>query len=328
MVSIIVPVYKCEKSLEKCVNSLVNQTYTDLEIILVDDGSPDNSGLLCEKLALKDSRIKVIHKKNGGVSSARNAGLKQADGEYLQFVDSDDYVKHTMVESNVERIEYTKSDCVISGRIEISGTMRSKIQVPDIDRVSISEIKKMCPGIFSDYIINSPCNKLYKREYIDFGFDENISLGEDLLFNLKYFEKIKIVSFISECPYFYVKQAGSLTHFYRKNMLDNCAMLYLASKEFIENQRIEESAKKDIANIFMINVIYHLYNTYISLEIDGKEKENKIKYWVANSTVEDAVDICEMKTSYTKCCVWMIKRKYNKGLSFLYFIKKMISQKN
>ena len=96
-VSIIVPIYNVEKYLKKCVNSIINQTYKSLEIILVDDGSPDRSGALCDRLAEKDSRIRVIHKANGGVSTARNAGIEAATGEYICFVDSDDWLPENAV---------------------------------------------------------------------------------------------------------------------------------------------------------------------------------------------------------------------------------------
>ena len=97
-ISIIVPIYNVERYLMECIDSIRNQTLTDIEIILVDDGSPDNSGAICDDCALKDDRIKVIHKKNGGLSSARNAGLKVAIGEYIGFVDSDDWVDGEMYE--------------------------------------------------------------------------------------------------------------------------------------------------------------------------------------------------------------------------------------
>lgn len=93
LISVIVPIYKVEKYLQKCVQSIINQTYKNLEIILVDDGSPDNCGIICDKLAERDDRIRVIHKKNGGLSSARNAGIEIANGEYIGFVDSDDYIE-------------------------------------------------------------------------------------------------------------------------------------------------------------------------------------------------------------------------------------------
>ena len=95
-VSIIVPVYKVEKYLRKCIDSIINQTLKDIEIILVDDGSPDNCGKICDEYAAKDTRIKVIHKENGGLSSARNAGMEVAEGEYIGFVDSDDWIESDM----------------------------------------------------------------------------------------------------------------------------------------------------------------------------------------------------------------------------------------
>ena len=98
LISVVIPIYKVEKYLCECVDSVINQTYTNLEIILVDDGSPDNCPAICDDYASKDSRIKVIHKENGGQSSARNAGIKIAKGEYISFIDSDDYVSPVYIE--------------------------------------------------------------------------------------------------------------------------------------------------------------------------------------------------------------------------------------
>ena len=113
-ISVIVPVYKAESYLDRCVESIVNQTYKNLEIILVDDGSPDNSPKMCDDWAKKDERIKVIHKKNGGVSSARNAGINEATGEFVQFVDSDDYIDLSFCEQLVTPFE-GGVDLVVSG---------------------------------------------------------------------------------------------------------------------------------------------------------------------------------------------------------------------
>ena len=110
LISIIVPVYKVEKYLQECVTSIQNQTYRNLEIILVDDGSPDKSGKLCNEYAKRDSRIKVIHKVNGGLSSARNAGLKIAKGEYIGFVDSDDYIRKNMYEKLLDACIQNKTE--------------------------------------------------------------------------------------------------------------------------------------------------------------------------------------------------------------------------
>ena len=110
MISVIVPIYNVEKYVNKCVGSIVNQTYTNLEIILVDDGSPDRCPEICDEWAKKDSRIKVIHKKNGGLSDARNAGMKIASGDYIAFVDSDDWIAPEMYERLLMAIKNDNSD--------------------------------------------------------------------------------------------------------------------------------------------------------------------------------------------------------------------------
>lgn len=115
--SIIVPVYKVEKYLDRCVQSILGQTFEDFELILVDDGSPDSCGKMCEDWAGKDSRIKVIHKKNGGLSDARNAGLDIAQGEYIGFVDSDDYIKPDMYEILVSNLEDCPADIQYVGML-------------------------------------------------------------------------------------------------------------------------------------------------------------------------------------------------------------------
>ena len=113
LVSIVVPIYKVEQYLERCVQSICNQTYPKLEIILVDDGSPDQCGELCEMYAKKDERIRVVHKENGGLSDARNEGVKYATGKYILFVDSDDYIAEDLVEKTVEVAETQNCDIVL-----------------------------------------------------------------------------------------------------------------------------------------------------------------------------------------------------------------------
>ena len=114
MISIIVPVYNVEKYLERCIESIVNQTYKDIEIILVDDGSPDNCPVICDRYAEKDNRIKVIHKQNGGLINARKSGLEIAQGDYIGFVDSDDWIEPEMYEYFAQMINKYSPDMVLS----------------------------------------------------------------------------------------------------------------------------------------------------------------------------------------------------------------------
>lgn len=211
LVSIIVPVYNVEKYLHRCVDSILAQTYTNLEVILVNDGSPDNCPTICDEYVAKDSRVKVIHKENGGVSSARNAGLRIFSGEYLTFIDSDDFVGEKYVESLVENTADNIGIVISSYKtvspdlqfIEyVSGT-NTDITVQFNDEFDFSK----------ETINHGICCKLFCRTVIDgLAFSENIFLGEDTLFNAKAFQKSDFIRYITDASYYYVKYDESLSH--------------------------------------------------------------------------------------------------------------------
>lgn len=160
-VSVIVPIYKVEQTLDRCVKSIHEQSYRNLEIILVDDGSPDRCPQMCDEYASTDNRIIVIHKKNGGLSDARNAGIKKSTGEYIAFVDSDDYVEPNYISSMLQLAEKNNSDLVVCSFYD-EDPQRSTVQLPDISiggrQLFIDATKKSK----WQYIV--AWNKLYKRE--------------------------------------------------------------------------------------------------------------------------------------------------------------------
>lgn len=184
MISIIIPIYKVEQYLDACVTSIINQTYKDLEIILVDDGSPDNCPQMCDKWANKDARIKVVHKKNGGLSSARNAGFVVATGEYIGFVDSDDYVDETMYEDLMRVMVQNEKTIVVSSPIirNTDGVFTpykvGMYEYKDCETMSFAEYMKLFLGMNMDATV---WNKLYKREFIQTMFREGRN-NEDYLF--------------------------------------------------------------------------------------------------------------------------------------------------
>ena len=189
LVTIIIPVYKVEKYLDECLVSIVNQTYRNLEIILVDDGSPDSCPDLCEKWASKDSRIKVVHKTNGGLSSARNAGLKVATGDYIGFVDSDDWVELDMYAKMVHVLQENDVDfvaCKISAVDEKTGLKYGFMQGKDnlqIEHDVILSKQEYRQAIVSKTLESAVWNKLYRKEYLkDTKFKEG-RYYEDYLFN-------------------------------------------------------------------------------------------------------------------------------------------------
>ncbi len=228
LISVIVPVYKVEKYLDRCVESIVNQTYTNLEIILVDDGSPDNCPKMCDAWAQKDSRIIVIHKENGGVSSARNAALDIAQGEYIGFVDSDDYVDKTMYEKLYLAAEENFCDIVVcnnyhmvNGKLVKSGCFASHIYCGDI-------LSDFLQGKFET---NAIWNKLYKKNAIcNFRFDESVKVGEDLLFNYYVIKNCNNVFTIEDSLYYYVFYSDSTMRTVNQNVIQR----YLIIKKIVE----------------------------------------------------------------------------------------------
>ncbi|MFR5876151.1 MAG: glycosyltransferase family 2 protein [Eubacterium sp.] len=191
LISVIVPVYNVEKYLDECVESIVNQTYKNLEIILVDDGSTDNSGKICDKWSEKDSRIKVIHKENGGSSSARNVALDIAHGDYIGFVDSDDFIDEDMFDLLLKNaLEYSAEISRCSYRFNIDGKFTDSEEIND--EIQVHSSKKILDSMKYSGIINDiPVCKVYRKDFIaDARFDETLISGEDVVFNYYLYKKI------------------------------------------------------------------------------------------------------------------------------------------
>lgn len=214
LISVIVPVYQVENTLKKCVDSILNQTYKNLEIILVDDGSPDGSGKICDEYALLDSRIKVIHKKNGGLSSARNAGLDVAIGEYVGFVDSDDWIEPTMYE---ELYKLLIDNCV---KLANSGvfmdyddgrTVFFDVQYSGKEEIVLMEKEEaLKENLLNTRITNSVCNKLFHTSIFD-----NLRMKEGIYFEdmevmPKCIEKAEKVVHYNKPMYHYVQSGESI----------------------------------------------------------------------------------------------------------------------
>ena len=239
LVSIIIPVYKVEKYLRECVDSVLSQTYKNLEIILVDDGSPDNCPQICDEYANLDTRVKVIHKENGGVSSARNMGLDNATGKYVSFVDSDDFIdKDYMFLMHKNAVE-TGADMVISGYYEYTGgkaIKHGKVK-PCVVDVDASD-KKFTDFIYSAFIISknnagAVWNKLLLRENIIITrFNTDLKVAEDSIFVMNAMFESKRISMMTECLYYYRQNNASVTHLYHDWAFQN-HIDYLAEMENI-----------------------------------------------------------------------------------------------
>ena len=212
LVSIIIPVYNVEKYLLACVNSVINQTYKCLEIILVDDGSTDSSGRICDECAKADSRIKVIHKVNGGLSDARNAGIDAATGDYLAFVDSDDIIHTRFIEMLYALANYLNADI---SSVEFKNFYDE--ETLDLEEILVGKTmilqseEAIDKILYQNILDNSACNKLYDRRLFD-GLRFPIGkLYEDLAIFYKVYERAKKVVHRREAYYFYRLRRDSIT---------------------------------------------------------------------------------------------------------------------
>ena len=209
-ISIIVPVYKVEKYLDRCVKSILDQTYTDFELILVDDGSPDNCPAMCDAWAEKDNRIRVVHKENGGLSSARNAGLDIMKGEYVTFVDSDDAIRSDSLYALKYAIDQCHADISIADVERLNEGEAVPIPKEVLDVEAISGIEA-CEKIYQEAVkYVTACNKLYHRNLFD---NLRFPLGkihEDEFITYKLYYKAERVAVISDKLYYYYTVPGSI----------------------------------------------------------------------------------------------------------------------
>lgn len=209
-VSIIVPAYNAEKGLRRCVDSIIAQTVTNWELLIVDDGSTDMTATICREYAASDSRIRFIRKTNGGAASARNVGLDYAHGQYVCFVDADDYIPSSALASYLAA---PSADIVIAGAEFIYGTKRWVMTPPAPFCGSRDLFLKIVLDL-TPHLLGSPCNKLYRREFIaDTRFPTDVlDTNEDQLFNWELFIRSQTISVIPDLTYHYVQTAGSLSH--------------------------------------------------------------------------------------------------------------------
>lgn len=256
-ISVIIPVYNVEKYLNKCVDSVVAQTYQNLQIILVDDGSTDGSSKICDAYAEADSRITVVHKQNGGLSSARNEGMKIADGDYVTFLDSDDYVSPTAYEELYKLIENSTSDtiaCTCFRRVDEAGNVMERKDPHSTPGVTsgIGYLRELLLHI-GDV---SVCTKLFPRKLLeDRHFDEN-RLNEDLLFMTGFISSFQTIAYTGTVGYYYLVRNNSTSSGYGK-AVEDMAPNAVAVNKIVQQQYPELSEEGNRFALFQ-NMAYLL----------------------------------------------------------------------
>lgn len=295
VVSVIVPIYKVEQYLNRCVESIINQTYPYLEIILVDDGSPDRCGEICEEFSRKDNRIRVLHKKNGGLSDARNAGLEIATGKYILFVDSDDYIKKDLIEKCICEAEKNQSDMVIFDflRVEETGEELCSMELDKSGTYTLQEEPRLLFGATSAW------NKLFRRD---------LFIKTEIRFPVgKYYEDLGTIpkllllankiTYLKEPFYYYIIRPGSIMTAakFEKNYADRTEMIDGILDFYIEN-KMYQTYYKELEYFVMLNgyffpsreiilqdrksFVIKKFKKYIGMKFPGYKKNIYLKQYL------------------------------------------------
>lgn len=273
MISVIVPIYNSEQYLDRCIDSLVNQTIKDIEIILVDDGSQDTSLSICQKWAKEDKRIIVIEQENSGVSAARNKGIECANGEFILLLDSDDWFSLNTVEVLLEEQKKCNADCVIFGFNQTSGNIWAPAK--NIVYRSLGELKKDFTYWLNTELLSSSVNKLYKRELIKSYYPIGMAFGEDLLFCLDYLEQCECVSFIKAPLYQHeVYNTTSLTHTFNTKRFKDIENIQRRILEFAIDKTEKNLYKKYVSDCIRI------VRSYFSCNEKYKVKKHILNEWL------------------------------------------------
>lgn len=297
VVSVIVPMYKVENYIERCLDSLIKQTFQDIEIICVDDGSPDKSGEIAEHYAVRDQRVRVIHKKNAGLGMARNTGLDFAKGKFVMFVDSDDFLKLNLVEELVDAAVKNNADTVIAGYSRYKNGESSSISDSLAghvfhDKEIITDIlyKMIGPKRDGTDTVNMAVWRvlfsldLIKKNNLYFPSEREF-ISEDIIFDLHYYPTCSCVCGIKNTGYQYCLNEGSLTEKYNPNRFEMGKKLFFEKKRILKKHALYEDAKERTEESFMHYSRYSIKSEVKYAKLNGKK--NTIQN--INSIIQDPV---------------------------------------
>ena len=346
LVSIIVPVYNVEDYLEKCLDNLICQTYENIEIILIDDGSTDKSSQICDEYAAKDS-IAVIHKTNEGVSAARNDGLKAANGQLIMFVDSDDWIETDTCEIAVSAMEESGADVVMWSYISENNGNQSPKTIFGSDTVfegtDVTEkLHRRLFGLMGEELAHpeyadSLCpvwGKLYKKELI---MNNNISfvglseIGsyEDGLFNIEVFSQIKKAVYLNKCLYHYRKEnTSSVTSGYRKDLFEKWQNLFDLMQKYIDKNNLSSDYQSALNNRIALSIL-GLGLNIMSCNCSAVKKIKMIKEIIKSKRYKKAYkDLCfNYFPVHWKLFYGCAKYKFATGVyGLLFVIQKILSR--
>ncbi|WP_414838657.1 glycosyltransferase family 2 protein [Carnobacterium sp. TMP28] len=327
-VSIIMPIYNVERYLERAIKSVLNQTHKNIELILVNDGSPDQSLQLCLYYKKEDKRVCVIDQKNTGAGYARNAGLAKAKGEYIYFVDPDDYIESNLIEDNLKIAQKTAADLVVFGFFEETtskdNSSTNKVHTPKFpSSATASQFREQFKAFyfFTPYAL---WNKLYKRQYllnhvIQFS---NQKIGEDALFNLQVYRQIEKVEVNQKAYYHYIFRPNSAVNHYLTDRFKQEYTVASRFEELVNEWQISQSNQALIDREYWNTIYLELKNlSSTKCPLKKKEKINVLETIMNDKKLLNAVKALDKqaeKNRFVKALVYLMKhKKYAQALSLM-----------
>lgn len=331
-VSVIVPIYNAENFIEECARSILGQTFKNLELILVDDGSKDNSLQICQRIANEDSRVKVFTKENGGTSSAKNLGIENAQGEYIAFCDADDTIDAEYIENlycgvllnqvdvcvgSFAFITENKGEIISRKTVEIEGGM-----------FNMSEFMKFYSRYMPQAVVGSPCNKLYRRSIVienSIRFNTKIKNNEDTHFNYEFLAKCKTV-YVSEMPYYnYINRlnVASASKGFIPNIFDIYTLTYNKALDFLKATDTY-SQNIQFQNQYYIGLVIGAINGIVNGKNDltVQEKIEQIENICNTKEVKEAIKTVKFSDPKKTLIAFLIKKRCSKFLYYLVSLKK------
>ena len=298
LISVIVPVYKVEDCLDKCVRSIAAQTYSHLEIILVDDGSPDRCGAICDEWAEKDSRIRVIHKENGGLSDARNAGLEIATGDLISFIDSDDWIEPGFLQllwDAMERENAQIAACAVELVDETGKVLRLRgiVQEPVVEKME--GLRRL---ILEDGIHQTVWNKLYRRQVLEGIFFEKGKCHEDDFWTYQVFDRMDRLAIVDRPMYHYLQRSGSIMGAgYSLKRLDALEARYHRMEYLSKYSEVCDLTCQQL----MLEYLWHLQSVLRCLKNPDRKKAVHTILSMKKKTPKLPMSKLSLKTKY---CIW------------------------
>ncbi|WP_050739527.1 glycosyltransferase [Acetobacterium bakii] len=329
-VSIIVPIFNVENHLNKCLDSILNQTYKNIEIILINDGSTDGSGEICDIYSKRHNNIVVVHKENEGVSVARNKGIQIAKGKFIQFVDSDDFLEKNMTDTLMKEVKIDATLPICNIEIYYKDKRLRHDLIPVKKKVSCS-IQQYLTNFIVKYktnpFIGSPCNKIFIKDIIinnKIMFQEDRSFAEDFLFNIEYLYYIEKVTIINESLYHYrLDTLSSLTKVAKpvEFWWDNYKQIYVLYLDIFNYYGLFKKNKESI-KLFMEFAVMHCIKICFrsKCKLTYSEKVQKLKYVCEDNLTQELITAFECKDFYMKIVRFFTKYKLYQLLGFILIV--------